>query len=185
MPLRCFTCNYLEIQWEEKINMTRKGPCPNCKTSGKTARIALGSYGQVANWLGEYAISSNSRDYTSAVIMFCALVESMLESIKENFYNLHPEVKSRFRVPDRATIEDVLGADLDNLLATAPEHIKSFPKDWADLRAKRNSFMHGKSFFFIRQADAHKAMDLVSKAIETFAWLNNHYCLIEIKVAAP
>jgi hypothetical protein len=100
--------------------------------------------------------------------------------------DLHPDTKSRFENNEKVTLKDVLGVSFTKSLEPAPAHIKAFPSDWKEIRDKRNLFMHGKSSsFHINQADALAAMNLIPKAIETFAWLNNHYCLRGASSAAP
>lgn len=182
IPDRCRVCNYLAITWAEKMALIQTASeCPNCKTTGKKALITLSNYIDVANWVGEYTISSNRRDYASAVIMFCALFESCLEEIKQDYMDAHPDVKLEFESNERATLTDVLGSNLSQLLEQAPSDIKMFPIEWKEMRDKRNSFLHGKSSsYHINQADANKAMDLVANAVATFAWLNNKYCLRKI-----
>ena len=168
--------------WTEKLSLVRTASeCPNCKTSGRKALISLSNYVNVANWVGEYAVSSNVRDYASAVVMFCALFESCLEEIIQDYMDLHPDIKLQFENKEKVTIKEVLGSSLPDMLEKAPSYIKSFPMDWKEIRDKRNLFMHGKSSsFHITQTDAKKAMDLVPIAIHTFAWLNNQYCLRSI-----
>jgi hypothetical protein len=140
--------------------------------------LGINRYGLVANWIGEYAISEGARDHASAVVMFCALTEALLENIIEDYFELHPEVKSKFNDPERVKIEDVLGANLPKLLEQAPSDIRDFPDNWKTMRDKRNLFLHGKSSsFHINQTDAFSAMDFVPKAVSVFAWLNNRYCL--------
>jgi len=182
IPNRCRFCNYLAINWEEKTALIRtESECPNCKTSGRKSLISLGNYVDVANWVGEYAISANLRDYASAVVMFCALFESCLEEIIQDYMDLHPDIKTKFENREMVTLKDIFGVKLPELLEQAPTHIKGFPADWKEMRDKRNLFMHGKSSsFHINQADANKAMDLVPRAIHTFAWLNNQYCLRKV-----
>ncbi len=164
----------------------KREPCPNCKSTNKTARISLDSYTEVGNWLGEYAVFDNRRDYTSAVIMFCALTEAILESIIDEYLELHPDKKLQFANNNMRTIKDVLGSKLSDLLQAAPDNLKTFPENWEELRMKRNRFLHGKSSSFaITQDDAKKAMDYALKAISVFAWLNNTYCLKITHVTAP
>jgi hypothetical protein len=186
LPTRCQVCNYLAISWSEKLALIQvASECPHCKTTGRKALIPLSNYALVGDWVGEYAISKNSRDYASAVVMSCALVESCLQQILEDYMDLHPDIKSRFEDDEKVRLKDVLGASLTQLLQPAPKHIKTFPSDWQVVRKKRNLFMHGKSSsFHINQADAYAAMDLIPKAIEMFAWLNNRYCLQSVSSAA-
>jgi hypothetical protein len=179
VPTRCSKCNYLAILWPEKIQLIKRGEsCPNCESTDKTARISLSNYIEVANWLGEDAVSDNRRENISAVILFCALVEAILETIIDDYLELHPDKKLQFINNDRRTIKDVLGSKLDDLLQAAPDSLKSFPQNWEELRIKRNKFLHGKSSSFgLTKDDAKKAMDYTSSAFAVFAWLNNKYCL--------
>ena len=187
LPSRCRVCNYLALGWAEKLALIRvASECPNCKTSGRKALISLSNYALVANWVGEYAISENSRDYASAVVMSCALVESCLQEIVEDYMDLHDDIKLRFEDNEKVTLKDVLGVSLTQSLESAPAHVKAFPNYWKEIRTKRNLFMHGmSSSFHINQPDAYAAMDLIPKAIEVFVWLNNHYCLRKVSNAAP
>jgi hypothetical protein len=140
--------------------------------------LGINRYGLVGNWIGEYATSESPRDHVSSVIMFCALTEALLENIIEDYFDLHPEVRLKFKDPERVKIDDVLGDKLPKLLEQAPKDIRDFPDSWKTLREKRNLFLHGKSSnFHIIQTDAFAAMDLVPKAVSVFAWLNNKYCL--------
>jgi phage FluMu protein Com len=178
-PIRCPKCNYLAVLWSEKMLLIKKGePCPNCKSTNKTARIALDNYTEVGNWLGEYAVSDSRRDHTSAVILFCALTEAILETIIEDYLELHPDRKLLVATKDKRTIKDVLGLSLTDLLRAAPVSVKTFPQQWEVLRTKRNRFLHGRSSSFgMTKDDAEKAMDYAPAAINVFAWLNNKYCL--------
>ncbi len=129
-PIRCPECNYLADSWEEKSRLLRRGaPCPNCKSTNATARITLDRYAEVANWLGEYAISNNRRDHASAVIMFCAFTEAILETIIDNCLEQHPDMKLQFDKNEKRTIKDVLGQNLSDLLNSAPQSVKTFAGD--------------------------------------------------------
>jgi hypothetical protein len=106
------------------------------------------------------------------------MTEAILETITDDYLELHPDKKSQFINNDKHTINDVLGSKLSDLLQAAPDSLKSFPENWEELRIKRNKFLHGKSSSFgMTKDDAKKAMDYVPCAISVFAWLNNKYCL--------
>jgi hypothetical protein len=187
LPTRCSVCNYLALDSAEQLALIRvASECPNCKSTGRKALISLTKYADVANWVGEYAISENSRDHVSAVLMCCALVESCLEEFIQDYVELHPGTKSHFHDTDKVEVKDVLGISLTQALEAAPVHLRPFPATWKGIRKKRTLFIHGKSSsLHIRQEDAHSAMDLVPLAIEVYAWLNNRYCLREVSSATP
>lgn len=174
---RCPNCNYIaETSKEKHILLRRNSPCPKCGIIGRTARVAPSNYLDVANWIGEYAVAKNRRDQASAVILFCALVESILETLKDDYLALHPKTKTK--VNKRSDFTGVFGVKLGDLLSAAPDKLKQFPSEWKELREKRNKFLHGKSSsYHIHEADAYKAMDLALVAIRVYVWLNNRYCL--------
>jgi len=172
---RCPECNYIAATFEEENSLERRdSPSPKCSGVGYSAGPAPNNYLNVANWIGEYAVIENRRDYTSAVILFCAFVESILETLKEEYLAIHPEI----RLPNRRlSFKHVFGASLAESVVNAPTRISSFPSVWEELRDKRNRFLHGKSSYLISQADAYKAMDHAGDAVAVYRWLNNQYCL--------
>lgn len=178
-PIRCSTCKYLASTFEEEEQLLRKGArCPHCGKTNKVAFITLDNYIMVCDWIGEFAVSSNRRDHVSAIIMFCALVESIIETVKKDYLILHPEIASQIKDPEKALIKDVFAKTITQLLDSAPSDIKQLPVEWDILRTKRNNFLHGHSgCLYINQNDAKNAMDLTPKAIAFFIWLNNKYCV--------
>jgi hypothetical protein len=187
IPIRCPECNYLARTLEEGEQLLRKGEkCPHCGIAGKIATITLYNYIMVFNWIGELAISSNRRDHASATIMFCALVEAIIETLKSDFLGIHTEVALELGNRERVSMKTVFGKTLTQLLNSAPSDIRDFPDEWEVIRNKRNDFLHGhKGDFYITQQDAQDAMDLLPKAIAVLVWLNNHYCIHQKTLAAP
>lgn len=173
----CTNCNYIAETNEEKDILLRvNAPCPKCGTSGQTRGMAPSRYIDVANWIGEYAATKIRRDHVSAVIMFCALTESILETLKDKYISIHPEIKLK---PKKYLLfKDIFGSTLCDLLNNAPGILKNFTLEWDKFREKRNKFLHGKSSsYHITESDAHEAMDLALVAIQVYVWLNNKYCL--------
>jgi hypothetical protein len=175
---RCPDCNYIATSCDEEDSLAKKGsPCPKCGVVGYGAGIAPNNYLEVASWIGNYAAMENRRDYTSAVILFCAFVESILETLKDDYLALHPEIKLRFKADKRLLFKDVFGVSFAESVATAPINIRDFPSVWEELRDKRNRFLHGKSSYLMSRTDAHKAMDFTGNALQVYRWLNNKHCL--------
>lgn len=176
---RCPNCNYIAETTKEEDALSRCDlACPKCGVVGQGARIAPNNYLYVATWVGEFAVSNNRRDHVAAVVLFCALTESILETLKDDYLTLCPHIKSKFKPTADPSFKDVFGKTFGDVLESAPMDIKGFPSDWKNLRDKRNKFLHGKSSSYqIREVDAHKAMDLTLTAIRVYVWLNNTYCL--------
>jgi hypothetical protein len=177
---RCPNCNYIAETTKEEDVLSRPDlACPKCGVIGRVARIAPHSHLlDVATWVGEFAVSNNHRDHVAAVVLFCALTESILETLKDDYLKLHPPIKSKSKRTTDPSFEDVFGKTFGDVLKSAPTGVKGFPSAWEKLRNKRNKFLHGKSSSYqIREVDAHTAMDLTLTAIWAYVWLNNRYCL--------
>ncbi len=174
--VRCPNCGYIAKSLEEETLLERRdSPCPNCAITGQSAGLAPNNYLEVANWIGEFAVSDNRRDYSSAVIVFCSFVEAMLETLKDDYLKLHPLPTSKRR--KRFGFKDVFGVTFKDALNHAPPKLKEFASAWEDLREKRNRFLHGSSSYVINRSDANTAVALTADAVSSYRWLNNRHCL--------
>jgi hypothetical protein len=175
---RCPDCNYIAQSDNEETMLARRDQaCPRCGIVGCSAGLVPSNYLDVANWIGEYAASGNRRDQASAVFLFCAFVEAILEILKEDYVKLHPGMKLKFSSDRQVSFKDVFGATFKDSLSAAPDRLKKFPSVWEELRDKRNRFLHGKSSYFIGRLDAHNATNSTVDAVNVYRWLNNKHCV--------
>ncbi len=181
---RCPDCNYIaQSDDEETMLATKDQPCPQCGIVGYGAGLVPNNYLDVANWIGEYAVSNNRRDHASAVFLFCAFVEVILETLKNDCLELHPKVKLKFKPDKWLSFKDVFGATFKDSLRVAPARLKNFSSIWEELRDKRNKFLHGKSSYLIGRSDAHKAMNSTVDVVNVYRWLNNKHCIKSQRMA--
>lgn len=180
----CPQCGYAARSTHEEMHlMTSDLPCPNCNATGITMIVERTNYLDVFDWIAHCAIGSSRKDYVTGVIMFCALVESILEALKSKHLSIDPHRKNlldeKFKNDPRGpAFKDVFGMSLSNIVADGPPQIRRFPDRWNVLRDKRNNFLHGKSSTYdIHEEDAHEAMDLALPLTQVYAWINNKYCL--------
>jgi len=180
---RCYNCNYIAETDDEEDRLAKTNlSCPNCGLAGRGAGLAPSKYLDVANWIGQYAKTEYRRDHVSAVVLFCALTESILETLKDDYLGIHPKKKNKLKKklesnkgPD---FKDVFNNTLSDLLKTAPPNLRDFPSRWKDLREKRNKFLHAKSSsYLIHKTDADEAIVLTLMVFHVYTWLNNNYCL--------
>jgi hypothetical protein len=186
---QCPVCNYAyESGIEELDAMYVDEPCPNCGAKGIPRVMSRANYLEVIDWIAQYAVSSKQCDHLAAVILYCALEESMLEELKIAKLKKCPNMQKELGVDisdleagnyrSHPTFKDIFGKNFTQLLTEAPEVLAALPEKAKVLRTKRNKFLHGKgSSNQMNASDAHQAMDLAAVLVKAYAWINNRYCI--------